>query len=207
MFATKNGLPHRSCIAHGEVKDVTGPTRHELMIVTGLMGVRMVQKAYLKHEVFPVSTSIVSDEQHQTDISQILMLSIYGSRARIVQAHMSPEQQRLQVRYSDFFDFRNLTKEWLDIFVRWFLSEPLAEPPLVEVNAPEPAENSDDETEILVPASLSGRTRTSNPPRSPEQGVTLLQPLSLTMWSNRCNAGDANLEQATARLPTLLDVQ
>lgn len=70
--------------------NVTGPTRHELMIVTGLMSVRMVQKAYLKHEVFPVSTSISSDEQYQIDIFQILMLSIYGSKARIVQAHMSP---------------------------------------------------------------------------------------------------------------------
>ena len=53
------------------------------------------------------------------------MLSIYGSKARIIQAHMSPEQQRLQVRYSEFFDFHDLRKEWLDIFVRWFLNEPL----------------------------------------------------------------------------------
>ena len=56
------------------------------------------------------------------------MLSIYGSKARILQAHMSPENQRLQVRYSQFCNFRNLSQEWLDIIVRWFLNDPLAEP-------------------------------------------------------------------------------
>ena len=59
MFANKHGLPHRSCMATGVIRDVTGPTRHELMIVTGLMIVRMVQKAYLKHEIIPVSTLTV----------------------------------------------------------------------------------------------------------------------------------------------------
>jgi hypothetical protein len=56
------------------------------------------------------------------------MLSLFGSKGRIVQAHMSPESQRLQIRYSEFFDFRKLTQDWLDIFVRWFLNEPLATP-------------------------------------------------------------------------------
>ncbi|ERF70368.1 hypothetical protein EPUS_05187 [Endocarpon pusillum Z07020] len=91
--------------------DVTGPIRSELMILTGLMIARMWCKKYSEHEVFPV-----------------LMLSLYGSRGCIVQAHMPPESGRLQVRYSEFFDFRELTQDWLDIFVRWFLSEPLAEP-------------------------------------------------------------------------------
>jgi hypothetical protein len=88
------------------------------MILTGLMAFGMVQKAYMKHEVFPVSVPNSSNACYQIDSHQILMLSIFGSKARIVQGHMSPEQQRLQVRYSEFFDFRNLTKEWLDIFVR-----------------------------------------------------------------------------------------
>ena len=69
------------------------------------------------------------------------MLSGYGSKARIIQAHMCPEHLRLQVRYSEFFDFRNLTKEEVDIFVRWFLCEPLAEHP-----------KSSDEVASLVPA-------------------------------------------------------
>jgi hypothetical protein len=46
------------------------------------------------------------------------MLSLYGSRGRLVQAHMSPESERLQVRYSEFFEFRELTQDWLDVFVR-----------------------------------------------------------------------------------------
>lgn len=112
------------------------------------------------------------------------------------------------MRYSEFFDFRNLTKEWLDIFVRWLLSEPLAQPPLlVELNPSEQPESSDDEVDSLVPASLSSQTYTLNAPRKPEQGDTLHEPLSLAMWNSRCNAEDANLEQAIARLPTLLDVQ
>ncbi len=87
------------------------------------------------------------------------MLSIYGTKIRIVQAHMSPEQQRLQVRYSEFFDFRNQTKEWLDVFVRWLLSEPLAQPPLfVELNPSKQRGSSDDEVEPLAPVSLSGQT-------------------------------------------------
>jgi hypothetical protein len=70
--------------------------------------------------------SLRRDCGHLINISQILMLSLYGSKAHIVQAHMAPEQQRLQVSYRELFDFRNLTKDWLDIFVGWFLNEPLA---------------------------------------------------------------------------------
>jgi hypothetical protein len=110
MLAIKVGLPHRLCMTCGVIRDFTGPTRHELMILTGLMGVRMVQKAYLEYEVFPVSIITSSDKQYQIDSCQVLMLSTHGSKARIVQAHMCPEQKRLQVRYSELFDFRNLTK-------------------------------------------------------------------------------------------------
>ena len=56
------------------------------------------------------------------------MLSLYGSKGRIVQAHMPSESGRLQVRYSRFFDFRELTQDLLNICVRWFLNEPLAAP-------------------------------------------------------------------------------
>jgi hypothetical protein len=59
---------------------------------------------------------------------QVLMLSEFGSRCRLMQAHMCPVTQRLQLRYSEFYDFRNLTQYWLDIFVRWFLNDPLPVP-------------------------------------------------------------------------------
>jgi hypothetical protein len=109
MLAIKAGLPHRLCMTCGVIRDVTGPTRHELMILTGLMGVRMVQKAYLEYEVFPVNI-LTSSDKYQIDSCQVLMLSIYSSKARIVQAQMCPEQKRLQVRHSELFDFRNLIK-------------------------------------------------------------------------------------------------
>lgn len=89
MLAIKVGLPHRLCMTCGVIRDVTGPTRHDLMILTGLMGVRMVRKAYLEYEVFPVSILTSSDKQYQIDSCQVLMLSTYGSKARIVQAHVS----------------------------------------------------------------------------------------------------------------------
>lgn len=168
----------------------------------------MIQKAYLKHTIFPVSISTSSDEQYQIDVCQVLMLSIYGSKARIVQAHMSPERQRLQVRYSEFFDFRNLTKEWLDIFVRWFLNEPLAVPSLpCELNSSEQPESSDDEGGSLVPASSKSQTYISDGPRSPEQGGTPQKLLSRPTWNPRCNAEGANLDQTTARLSTLRDAR
>ncbi len=206
MFATKNGLPHRSCMASGVIRDVRGPTRHEMMILTGLTGVRMVQKAYLKHEVFPVSISTSSGYQHLTDVRQILMLSIYGSKARIVQAHMSPEQLRLQVRHSEFFDFRNLTKQWLEIFVRWFLNEPQAGPSLsLELDSSEQPGRSDDEVESLVPLPPKSQKYTSNAPRTSGRGDTPQEPLSRPMWNIRCDAEEASLEQSTARLPTIMD--
>jgi hypothetical protein len=136
------------------------------------------------------------------------MLSIYGSKARIVQAHMSPEQLRLQVRYSEFFDFRNLTKEWLDIFVRWFLNEPQAEPSLSpKSDSSEQPHSSDDEVEPRLPASLKSQRHISNASRSPEQRGTPQEPLPRPMWKVRCNAEEASLEQTMASIPCLLDAQ
>lgn len=136
------------------------------------------------------------------------MLSIYGSKARIVQAHMSPEQLRLQVRYSEFFDFRNLTKEWLDIVVRWFLNEPQAEPSLsLKSDSSELPDSSDDDVESLLPASLKSQRYTSNAPRSSEQRGTPQEPLPRSMWKTRCNTEEASLEQTMATIPTLLDAQ
>lgn len=131
------------------ILDILGPTHHEMMVLTGLMGIRMFQKAYLKHSVFPV-----------------LML---GSKARIIQAHMSPEQQHLQLRYSELFDFRNLTKEWLDLFVRWFLSEPLTVLSLPhELDSIKLPESSDDDGRSLVSASSRSQKCVSDGSRTPE---------------------------------------
>jgi hypothetical protein len=191
-----------------EIRDVTGSNRHELMILTGLMGTRMFQNAYRKYTVFPVSISTCSDEQYQIDVCQVLMLSIYGSKARIVQAHMSLEQLRLQVRYNEFFDFRNLTKEWQDIFVRWFLNEPLAVPSLpCELTSPEHPESSGEEGGSLVAASSKSQTYISDEPRSPEREGTTQKSLSSPTRNPQCNAKEANLDQTMARSSTLLKAQ
>lgn len=61
VLTAKHGLPHRSCTAWGEILKVMGPTRHELVILAGVMGVRMAQAemAYLKHEDFPISFRLI----------------------------------------------------------------------------------------------------------------------------------------------------
>lgn len=121
---------------------------------------------------------------------------------------MCSEELRLQVRYSEFYDFRKLTKEWLDVFVRWFLSEALTEPPLiVELDPSKQPRTSDDEAVSLIPEPSKGQTCTSNGCRVPEQGGTPSKRLSRPMWNTRCNVEEATLEQAMARLPVLLDAQ
>ena len=59
VFATKDNLPHQSCMACHEIRDVTGPTRSELMILTGLMIISMYSKAHLEHDIFPVCLSVL----------------------------------------------------------------------------------------------------------------------------------------------------
>lgn len=95
---------------------------------------------------------------------------------------MSPEKQRLQVRYSELFDFRNLTKESLDIFVRWFLNEPLAEPsssclPGMSVSEQQP-EISDDADEPVVDTASKSDTSPSDGRQSSEQGDVSQKPLA-----------------------------
>jgi hypothetical protein len=126
VFATKNGLPYCMHLASHEIRGVEGLERSELLILTGLMIGRMHRKAYREHEVFPVRPLPAYEKASSTDIPQLMMLSSYGTNGRIVQAHMAPDSQRLQAWYSEFFEYRDLPQEWLDIFVRWFLNEPLA---------------------------------------------------------------------------------
>lgn len=133
---------------------------------------------------------------------------MYGSKVRIVQAHMSPEQLRLQVRYSEFFDFRNLTKDWMDIFVRWFLSEPLtASSPPHDSNSPEQPETSDDEGDAMVPTSPERQKHRSCEPRSPERGSAPQKPEARPLWSPRCNAGEVSLGHNMTRSSILVDAR
>jgi hypothetical protein len=55
------------------------------------------------------------------------MVSVLGRSARIIQAHMCPETQRLKVRYSQRFDFCHNASVKRDLFLRWLLSDPVTE--------------------------------------------------------------------------------
>ncbi len=77
-------------------------------------------------------------------IKQVLMLSLYGSKGRLIEAYMCPTTVRLKVRYSNFFEFRRLNQAWVDTFVRWFLSEPLAEPSRSKLDEPQLHEGDSD---------------------------------------------------------------
>ena len=136
------------------------------------------------------------------------MLSIFGSKARIVQAHMSTERQRLQVRFSEFFDFHNLTKQWLDVFVRWMLNEPLLAPSLSsEVSPCEGPESSEDKDGSLVSASSGSQMRISDEPRSQEYRATPQKPLSRPVCSPGCKAEELNIIHTMLRSPPLLEAQ
>ena len=58
---------------------------------------------------------------------QFLLLSVIGRTARIIQAHMYPQDQRLKVRYSQLFDFSHNTSVKKDLFLRWLLCDPVTE--------------------------------------------------------------------------------
>lgn len=53
---------------------------------------------------------------------QVLAVSIFRSKARILQAHY--DGQHLQIFKSDFYDFKENIKENYELFVRWTYSIP-----------------------------------------------------------------------------------
>ncbi len=59
---------------------------------------------------------------------QLVLVSIIGRFARVIQAHVSLEEQRLKVRYSQLYNFENCSQRQMDLFLRWTLSSPLLEP-------------------------------------------------------------------------------
>ncbi|KAF7508989.1 hypothetical protein GJ744_008545 [Endocarpon pusillum] len=104
--------PHRACVSCHEVPYATGLIRNELMLLIGMMLIRTLRKEkdFVDDHTFPV-----------------LMVSINGREARLIQAHIAPEEQRIKIRYSQLFDFDNCPQEEvLDLFARCLLSKPLS---------------------------------------------------------------------------------
>ncbi|RJE21390.1 hypothetical protein PHISCL_06260 [Aspergillus sclerotialis] len=79
--------------------------RSEVLPIVAYMKWRMRQIIYLEHYTFLV-----------------LAVSIFRSKARILQAHY--DGQHLQIFKSDFYDFKENIKENYELFVRWTYSIP-----------------------------------------------------------------------------------
>lgn len=109
VFETKS-VPHLICMSQHTLSRVQGPIRSEIMIVAAMAAVRFKKKCFQDQSVFP-----------------ILLFSVIGRSARIIQAHMCPREQRLKVRYSQMFDFSNNTLVKRDLFTRWLFCDPIAE--------------------------------------------------------------------------------
>ena len=90
--------------------------------------------------------------QCKADIQlQLVLVSIIGRFARVIQAHVSLEEQRLKVRYSQLYDFENCSQRQMDLFLRWTLSSPLLEPkPQAEDNKAKGSSNGDTAAQLTV---------------------------------------------------------
>jgi hypothetical protein len=135
------------------------------------------------------------------------MLSIFGSKTRILQAHMCPDSLRLQMSYSEFYDWRDLTQEWLDVFVRWFLSEPLAVPTsLDEEHDQESCDDSDELDECLVAQGPEGELANSHAPKVSHANIVTGRTPSGLWVSPRCLPEGAARVQPSLSPRSLLSV-
>lgn len=142
------GFPHRSCISIAGIPDVKGLVRSELMVVTGMM-ISAMRGIGNKDVIVPVGCTLlplnVTTEANQSQ-QQLVLVSVLGRYARVIQAHVSLEEQRLKVRYSQLYDFDNCTQRQMDLFIRWILSSPLVEPKLQSEAVELPSSPSGDTT-------------------------------------------------------------
>ena len=128
MFETKD-LPHQTYMAILVVPNVHGLLRSGLMIIADLMIERMRRRRFEDEEVFPVPSSCTSRTTCVlTDrFTQLMIVSIIERDARIIQAQMCSQDQRLKVRYSQLFDFTYNAPTQRDLGLRWLLSDPIGE--------------------------------------------------------------------------------
>ncbi len=129
------------------------------MILIGMMFFRMSrnEEEFMDDDTFPVSPrplfKVVIKQQvfkllNQFFGQKVLMISVIGREARLVQAHIAPEEQRIKVRYSQLFDFDFCRQqETLDLFARWLLSDPRS--------ADMPSSSEEDESPEVPPTAAS----------------------------------------------------
>ncbi len=93
--------------------------------------------------------------------AQLLMLSVIGRDARIIQAHICPNEQRLKVRYSQLFDFSHYTTTQRDLFIRWLMSDPITETkPLADVEERPTTPEGTTAPQLKASEATSSRPRT-----------------------------------------------
>jgi hypothetical protein len=92
--------------------------------------------------------------QADKSIPQVILVSIIGRFARVIQAHVCLKDQRLKVRYSQLYDFDSCSQRQMDLFLRWILSSPLLEPQ-PQPEAEDPPGSSNGDTAPLVRSSNS----------------------------------------------------
>jgi len=109
------------------------------MVLIGMMmtRVRRKEEEFLDDDTYPVSRE-----------------------ARVIQAHISPEEQRMEIRYTQSFDFDYCPQEeMLDLFARWLLGDPLS---------PDKALSAEDEA---ISEYATESLEASHPTRSPHKVV------------------------------------
>ena len=94
--------------------------------------------------------------------SQLVLVSIIGRFARVIQAHVSLEEQRLKVRYSQLYNFENCSQRQMDLFLRWTLSSPLLEPkPQPEAETPLGSSNGDTVPIVTISSAQKEESQTN----------------------------------------------
>lgn len=134
MFEAKDrSKPHRACVVqHNIIVDDDTLLQGELFCAASLMAGRIYweynqEEGISANRVFPVSCCAVSCNFGlrliQLDI-QVIVYSLTGYEARIVQAYYDTTKKLFIVRKTKHFPVRNRVNEGAYQMMRWILHEP-----------------------------------------------------------------------------------
>jgi hypothetical protein len=129
------------------------------------------------------------------------MLSVLGRYARIIQAHMCPEEQRLKVRYSQRFDFCHNTSIKKDLFLRWLLSDPVTPMKPMLDGDDLPTSPAGDTAPLLTPFNVNQNTRTTTSPKD-TPNKTEVTPVEIIAPCHALEQPTAQSRSIAPRLPT-----
>src|SRR5699024_8731794 len=112
----------------------------ELSLLVHIMHGHMVSKFFLDHKIAPVSLYLESFLHRRNLVTsafmrQVLMFSVMGRRARIIQGRHNGTE--LVVHYSKLYDFTREKDAPLDYFAQWWSCKPTGNTMPVEGIRPE----------------------------------------------------------------------